>query len=134
MGLPDSHGVSRVPHYLGTYQGGLCLFGYGAITLYGIACPAELRLKHRFVTSQRARMASKIRPATPHVQRIRPMTYARFGLVRFRSPLLTESLFAFCSSGYLDVSIRRVRLSDLCIQPEIAWVRQAGFPHSEIPG
>ncbi len=79
-------------------------------------------------------MASKMRPTTPHAQRIRPMTYARFGLVRFRSPLLTESLFAFCSSGYLDVSIRRVRLPDLCIQPGIAWVRQAGFPHSEIHG
>ena len=32
----------------------------------------------------------------------------RFGLFRFRSPLLTESLVVFSSSGYLDVSVHRV--------------------------
>ena len=31
------------------------------------------------------------------------------GLVRVRSPLLTESLIDFLSSGYLDVSVPRVR-------------------------
>ncbi len=75
-------------------------FVYGAITLYGSACPAGIRLEDRFVTSPRARMASKTCPATPYAQRIRPMTYVWFGLIRFRSPLLTESLFAFFSSGY----------------------------------
>ena len=32
-----------------------------------------------------------------------------FGLIRFRSPLLSESLIIFSSSGYLDVSVLRVR-------------------------
>ena len=32
----------------------------------------------------------------------------RFGLFRFRSPLLTESHVVFSSSGYLDVSVHRV--------------------------
>ena len=32
----------------------------------------------------------------------------RFGLFRFRSPLLTESLLVFFSSSYLDVSVQRV--------------------------
>ena len=109
-------------------------FVYGAITLYGSACPAGIRLEDRFVTSPRVRILSKLRPATPHAQQIRPLTYARFGLIRFRSPLLTKSLFAFSSSRYLDVSIPSVRLPDLCIQPRIAWVCQAGFPHSEIHG
>ena len=31
-------------------------------------------------------------PTTPHVQRLTAITHARFGLIRFRSPLLTESL------------------------------------------
>ena len=31
-----------------------------------------------------------------------------FGLFRFRSPLLSESLIIFSSSGYLDVSVLRV--------------------------
>ena len=35
-----------------------------------------------------------------------------FGLFRFRSPLLTESLFVFSSSGYLDVSVPQVCLSN----------------------
>ena len=36
------------------------------------------------------------------------------------------------SSGYLDVSVRRVRLAALCIQT--AMTQRAGFPHSEIRG
>ena len=32
-----------------------------------------------------------------------------FGLTRFRSPLLSESLIIFASSGYLDLSVLRVR-------------------------
>ena len=39
----------------------------------------------------------------------------RFGLFRFRSPLLTESLVVFSSSGYLDVSVPRVPLHTLWI-------------------
>ena len=42
--------------------------------------------------------------------------YLRFGLFQFRSPLLSESLFAFFSSGYLDVSVPRVPLIYLSIQ------------------
>jgi hypothetical protein len=36
-----------------------------------------------------------------------------FGLLRFRSPLLTESLLVFFSSSYLDVSVQRVY--DYCL-------------------
>ena len=32
-----------------------------------------------------------MRPTTPHAQRLPAITHDRFGLVRFRSPLLTES-------------------------------------------
>ena len=39
----------------------------------------------------------------------------------------------FFSYGYLDVSVHRVRLHNLCIQ---LWIlsKLSGFPHSEIPG
>ena len=43
------------------------------------------------------------------------MHASRFGLFRFRSPLLTESLVVFSSSGYLDVSVHRVPLHTLWI-------------------
>jgi hypothetical protein len=38
------------------------------------------------------------------------------GLLRVRSPLLTESLIDFFSYGYLDVSVPHVRFINLCIQ------------------
>jgi hypothetical protein len=38
----------------------------------------------------------------------------------------------FFSCSYLDVSVRRVRFTDLCIQS--AMTLQAGLPHSEIYG
>ena len=72
-----------------------------------------------------------------------PVTYAvrnpsmhafRFGLFRFRSPLLTESLVVFSSSGYLDVSVHRVPFHTLWIGVWILEVCSSGFPHSDISG
>ena len=40
--------------------------------------------------------------------------------------------FDFFSSGYLDVSVLRVRSLNLCIQLSVTACA-AGFPHSEIP-
>ena len=58
----------------------------------------------------------------------------RFGLFRFRSPLLPESHVVFSSSGYLDVSVHRVPLLTLCIGVRIPEVCSGGFPHSDISG
>ena len=54
---------------------------------------------------------------------------SRFGLVPFRSPLLGDSHVDSSSSGYLDVSVRRVwpPFRDDGIAP-------AGLPHSDIHG
>ena len=57
-----------------------------------------------------------------------------FGLFRVRSPLLTASIFSFFSSGYLDVSVRRVPFHALWIRAWMTEVCSAGFPHSEICG
>ena len=62
------------------------------------------------------------------------MHASRFGLFRFRSPLLTESHVVFSSSGYLDVSVHRVPLLTLCIGVRILEVCSSGFPHSDISG
>ena len=58
----------------------------------------------------------------------------RFGLFRFRSPLLTESHVVFSSSGYLDVSVHRVPFLTLWIGVRITEVCSVRFPHSEISG
>ena len=64
-----------------------------------------------------------------------PMVHAPwFGLFRVRSPLLTESIVSFSSSGYLDVSVHRVPLHTLWIGVWILEVCSSGFPHSEISG
>ena len=63
----------------------------------------------------------------------KPLPEGRFRLFRFRSPLLTESRFAFCSSGYLDVSVHRVRSCTLCIQMQVTIIgRVAPFGNPEI--
>ncbi len=51
----------------------------------------------------------------------------RFGLFRFRSPLLAESLLVFFSSSYLDVSVQRVCDFSCSLQLH-------RFPHSDIGG
>ena len=58
----------------------------------------------------------------------------RFGLFRFRSPLLTESHVVFSSSGYLDVSVHRVPFHSLWIGLWILEVFSSRFPHSDIHG
>ena len=62
------------------------------------------------------------------------MHASRFGLFRFRSPLLTESLVVFSSSGYLDVSVRRVPLPALWIGAGMHEGSSCGFPHSDTSG
>ena len=65
-----------------------------------------------------------------------PMVHAPwFGLFRVRSPLLTESIVSFSSSGYLDVSVHRVPLHTLWIGVwihELMWV--SPFRHLRIKG
>ena len=58
----------------------------------------------------------------------------RFGLFRFRSPLLPKSFFIFSSSGYLDVSVRRVPFPKLWIGFGMTEGCSVGFPHSETRG
>ena len=111
-----SHKVSRVSWYSGSCCPDL-VFAYGAFTLSG--------------RSFQDRSANRIcNVCSPN-----PSMHARwFGLFRFRSPLLTESLVVFSSSGYLDVSVHRVPSVYLWIQYTVTEVCSAGFPHSDICG
>ena len=99
-------------------RGPLAVFAYGTVTLCGAAF-------------QRLRL-------TVHVpvcgSRNHPRRSGGFGLVRVRSPLLAESRVDFFSSGYSDVSIRRVwPRAPMCSAHGVPQQRD-GFPHSEIPG
>ena len=61
----------------------------------------------------------------------------RFGLFPFRSPLLWKSIwispFSFSSSGYLDVSVRRVPFHTLWIGVWIHGMLHVGFPIQTSP-
>ena len=113
---PCSHKVSRVSWYSG-YRSVIAVFAYEAFTLYGRPSQAVLLTL----------MNHKCGP--------NPELHAtRFGLFRFRSPLLSESHVVFSSSGYLDVSVHRVPFIRLCIYRMMTEVFSAGFPHSDICG
>ena len=74
-------------------------------------------------------------PSVIHVCSPNPDMHARrFGLFRFRSPLLPKSHVVFSSSGYLDVSVHRVPFVTLWIHVTIHEVFSCGFPHSDICG
>ena len=108
--------VSRVSIYSG-YRHADSPFAYGAFTLSG-----WLSQNHS------ARLINQLCGPNPG------MHAPRFGLFRFRSPLLTESLVVFSSSGYLDVSVHRVPFHTLWIGVWMTGVCPAGFPHSDISG
>src|SRR3984957_9323791 len=58
----------------------------------------------------------------------------RFGLFRFRSPLLSESRLIYFPPGTEMVHFPGLARARLCIQRAVYWFYQYGFPHSDIPG
>ena len=75
-------------------------------------------------------------PATASLSRLVPLTHA--AIAHKADPISLATTFGisvdFFSCSYLDVSVRCVRLADLCIQPTIPPQREGGFPHSDICG
>src|SRR5580658_4722861 len=58
----------------------------------------------------------------------------RFGLFRFRSPLLSESQLIYFPPGTEMVHFPGLARTRLCIQRAVIWFCQIGFPHSDTPG
>ena len=99
---------------------------YGAGTLYGQAFK-PVPLASRFMTPARPVGTGTRDPTTPATQPPTGITRNRFGLIRFRSPLLTE--YPFLQVLRCFTSLRTPRRSLLC-RPMTA----GGLPHSEILG
>ena len=111
-----SHRVSRVPWYSGSCRAASD-FGYGALTLSG-------RLsQNRSPVLDRSLLQSEPRDARITVWALPRSLAATYGID-----------VSFSSSGYLDVSVPRVPLHGLWIQPWMAGGFPAGFPHSDIRG
>ncbi len=131
MVLPDSHGISGVPCYLGTHSGGTHL---------------RLRdyhpLRRRFPTTSTSHALSNSAPhrqmrsngpTTPHAQPLPGITRTRFSLIRFRSPLLTESLLFSLPMGTEMFHFPTFPPHTLYIQVRVtghdsSWVSPFGHP------
>ena len=92
-------------------------FVYGAFTLFGRPSQGRSTLLHSRLCSPEPRHARMPVWAPPV------------------SLAATSGIdFSFFSSGYLDVSVRRVPSLYLSIQYRVTEVFSAGFPHSDIHG
>jgi hypothetical protein len=98
-GRPGFPRDSSCPVVLGnSIQEASVPFAYGTITLCGRSFQTVL-LGRRLVTSRGGRSPLQRSPSTPATQRLRAITYGRFRLVPFRSPLLWESLLLSLPRG-----------------------------------
>ncbi len=115
---PDSHGISRAPCYLGLRSGGTVVVVYGTVTLYGdpFAWSSTNAALYHSLSDRQTRLNG---PTTPNAQRLPAITRARFGLFRFRSPLLTESRLFSLPAGTEMFHFPAFPPHALCVQ---AWV------------
>ena len=112
-------------------SGSRIAFAYGAVTRFGRPFQAASANEPICNSLQESQLLPD-GPTTPRLQRLRPITQPRFGLLRFRSPLLTECslllevLRCFSSLGVL-VTVYVFNRASRDITP-------GGFPHSDISG
>ena len=112
-------------------SGSRIAFAYGAVTLSGGPFQAA-STSEPICNSLPDSQIQLVGPTTPRLQRLRPIAQPRFGLLRFRSPLLTEYslllevLRCFSSLGVL-VTVYVFNRASRDITP-------GGFPHSDISG
>ena len=133
MVLTDSHGISRAPCYLGYSSRQGRHFDYGVGTLYD---PPFNAVRLYLLVTPTSRQKCLKSPTTPNVQRLPAITHARFSLIRFRSPLLTESRLLSLPVGTEMFHFPTFPLPALYIQAGVTGSarRPAGFPHSDILG
>ena len=118
----DSHRVPRAPRYSG------CRFESGLFSPTQLSCPmASLSSEVRLTTGLVTLLTRSYNPC--YTRR-----WNRFGLFRFRSPLLSESLLFSFPPGTEMVHFPGFARSQLWIHWDVARFYRAGFPHSEIPG
>jgi hypothetical protein len=91
-------------------------------------CPSTIT---RLYDSLLDRQIQRKGPTTPHAQRLPALTRIRFGLIRFRSPLLTEYLFLPVLRCFTSRRSLHTPYIFRCGSPHMTV---AGFPHSEILG
>ena len=124
---PDSHRISRARCYLGNTSGRCCVFVYGALTLYGD--PFQRPSTNDSIFSLPApRQRDLDGPTTPTTQRLPAITCDRFSLIRFRSPLLTESRLFSLPVGTEMFHFPTFPPHALCVQARVTPHDWCGVP------
>ena len=98
------------------------VFTYAAVTLYG--SPFQRASVNDWIGN--STIAGPTTPTGPKS--------VGFGLMRFRSPLLSQSRFLSFPSGTEMVHFPEFARARLWIHRAVRRFYQRGFPHSEIPG
>ena len=131
---PDSHGISRAPCYLGVAQASRTDFSYGGLTLYGR--PFAYRSTTPLVShSSTARQHDQAGPTTPTTQPLPGITRDWFSLIRFRSPLLSESRLFSLPAGTEMFHFPAFPPHCLCVQQRVTAhddCRVSPFGHPRI--
>ncbi len=87
----DSQQIPRARCYLGKSSKPVILFSVTGLSPTTADHSRPLHLTKRFITDRMSGRTPNDNPTTPHAQPLPSITYAWFSLLRFRSPLLTES-------------------------------------------
>lgn len=124
---PDSHRISRARCYLGTRPGDSTLSCTGLSP--STATPSRgLPLTTLFYHSPPDRQIRPDGPTTPTTQRLPAITCNRFSLLRFRSPLLTESLLFSLPVGTEMFHFPTFPPHALCVQARVTPHDWCGVP------
>ena len=120
----------------GTWEpdpGSLKSLPYRTVTLCG-APFQTLQLDLRFLTPRPGRSRNRSGPTTPTPQRLRAITWHRFGLFPFRSPLLGESRLLSLPTGTEMFQFPALASCSYGFRAGSAGISRRGLPHSGIPG
>ena len=126
---PDSRAIPRVAHYLGCRPGVVGILSTGVSpSAPALSRPSTITTISYSLPDQQFRL---VVPTTPNWQRLPAITPVRFGLFRFRSPLLTESLLFSLPVGTEMFHFPTFPLPALYIQAGVTrshCCAQRGFP------
>ena len=115
MGPVASRGVPRAPRYSGTP-------GLAFSTVTGLS-PSLVNYSELLTVDLAHRIGA-----------LNPGTNPGLGYVRFRSPLLTQSMSLSIPAGTEMFQFPAFALPALCVQAGVTEGCSAGFPHSDISG
>jgi hypothetical protein len=131
---PDSHRISRARCYLG-YNSEDSTFSCTGLSPSTATPSRGLPLTTLFSDFLPSRQRRLSRPTTPTTQRLPAITCNRFSLIRFRSPLLTESRLFSLPVGTEMFHFPTFPPHALCVQARVTphdWCGVPPFGHPRI--